>query len=261
MTNVGPTISTAVQKKFCDPVVLESIRSPNQLKYDSKLRKKLAGRLRTWLHRTLSNVIVLLNTRPKNFLRSSCIRVDQLTYDSKPTEIREQYHWMAEKIERAFVPGTSRRLRTPCSGRRCSLVSGARGWPAWWRHPRWSGVWAWPRHSGLLSSRKGRRGGSYPSGTPSSLSSRACGPVRPEGRKEGNDSSKVIAGSPKSGGSQPKWNDEKVRFFKISNQGFLSISIYRTCDVWIWLTYNKRVERLQRYVVFGLSIIIKNNHK
>ena len=37
------------------------------------------------------------STRPYFFLRSSHIRVDLLSYESKPTNKRKQYDWMAEK--------------------------------------------------------------------------------------------------------------------------------------------------------------------
>ena len=44
-------------------------------------------------------------TRPIFFQPSSCIRVDLLTDDSKPTEIREQYDWMGEKkLDGYYIP-------------------------------------------------------------------------------------------------------------------------------------------------------------
>ena len=39
--------------------------------------------------------------RPIFFLRSSRIRINLLSYESKPTDKQEQYDWIAEKIGRA----------------------------------------------------------------------------------------------------------------------------------------------------------------
>ena len=38
-----------------------------------------------------------MTSRPNVLLRSSRIKVDQLSYESKPTDKREQYDWRAEK--------------------------------------------------------------------------------------------------------------------------------------------------------------------
>ena len=45
----------------------------------------------------IMNSYFIICTRPKKILRSSCIRVNLLSYESKLTEIWGQYDWSAEK--------------------------------------------------------------------------------------------------------------------------------------------------------------------
>ena len=40
---------------------------------------------------------MVVSTHPNFILRSSCIRVNLLSYNSKLTEIREEYDWIAKK--------------------------------------------------------------------------------------------------------------------------------------------------------------------
>ena len=49
-----------------------------------------------WTH-TRTTKPVITHSRPDFLRRSSCISVDLLSYDSKPTEKREQWDWRAEK--------------------------------------------------------------------------------------------------------------------------------------------------------------------
>ena len=72
---------------FFDPAVLESIcyrTRANRLINESNT----AG----WLEKKINIQYARLDV----FLRSSCIRGDLPSYESKPTDQREQYDWMTE---------------------------------------------------------------------------------------------------------------------------------------------------------------------
>ena len=75
------------QKCFWDPVVIESICYLTRAKRLINEGNTTRGLRKIWM-----------GTRPKMFLGSSRNRVDLLSYDSKTTDKREQYDWMAGKI-------------------------------------------------------------------------------------------------------------------------------------------------------------------